>query len=38
MQHWLTLMKLVFMMHINAKATPINDTDYNYQIKAVKLV
>ena len=26
------------MMHINAKATPTNDTDHNCYIKAVELV
>ena len=26
-QHWVTLIGLVFVMHINAKATPINETD-----------
>ena len=38
MQHWLTLINLVSMMHVNAMALPINDTDYNCLIKAVKLV
>ena len=28
----------VSMAHINAKTTPINDTDYNCCIKAVELV
>ena len=26
-QHWLTLIGLVSVMHFNAKATPINETD-----------
>ena len=28
------LIRLVFTMHINAKATPTNDTDYSCYIKA----
>ena len=32
-----SLTGLVFTMSINAKATPINDTDYNYYTTAVEL-
>ena len=31
----LTLIRLVSMTHINAKAMPTNDTDYSWYIKAV---
>ena len=34
----LTLIRLVSMMHFNYKATPTNDTDYSYHIKAVNFV
>ena len=32
------LIRLVFMTHINAKATPTDNNDYNCYIKAVELV
>ena len=32
------LIRLVFMMHMNAKAMPTNDTDYSCYVKAVELV
>ena len=35
---YVTLIMLVSMMRINAKATPTNDTDYNCYIEAIKLV
>ena len=38
MQHYITLFKLVSTTSINAKATPTNDTDNSYHIKAVELV
>ena len=37
-QRWLTIIGLVSTMHITAKATPINDTNYNCHITAVELV
>ena len=33
-----TLSGLVSMMHINSKATPINDNDYSCHITAIELV
>ena len=35
--HYLTLIRLISMMRINAKATPTNDTNYSCHIKAVVL-
>ena len=37
-EYWLTLIGLVSMTFINAKATSIHDNDYNCHVTAVKLV
>ena len=37
-QCYLTLIRLVSMMHFNCKAMPTNDTNYSCHIKAVELV
>ena len=33
-----TLIKLIYMVHLNCKDTSTNDTDYNCHIKPVELV